>query len=122
LNDITSADFFYDVCMAEITRIEMLKQILEQTPADTLARYALGMEYSGAGNVDAAVDQFRTLLEHKPDYANAYFMAAQALAKAERKDEAKQWLNNGIAAAQRAGNRHAQSEMQGMLDELEIGH
>jgi cytochrome c-type biogenesis protein CcmH/NrfG len=107
--------------MAEMTRIAMLKEILAQAPADVLARYALGMEYSGAGEVEAAVAEFRTLLEHKPDYANAYFMAAQTLAKAERKDEAKQWLQDGITAAQRAGNRHAQSEMQGMLDELEIG-
>jgi cytochrome c-type biogenesis protein CcmH/NrfG len=108
--------------MTEMTRIEMLKEILSQSPTDTLARYALGMEYSGAGDVDAAVGEFRTLLEHKADYANAYFMAAQTLAKAERKDEAKQWLQNGIAAAQRAGNRHAQSEMQSMLDELELGY
>ena len=108
--------------MAEMTRIEMLKEILSQSPADTLARYALGMEYSSAGDVDAAVGEFRTLLEHKSDYANAYFMAAQALAKVDRKDEAKKWLTDGIAAAQRAGNRHAQSEMQGMLDELEPGY
>jgi tetratricopeptide (TPR) repeat protein len=115
-------DFFYHVSMAETTRIEMLKEILSQTPADPLARYALGMEYSGAGDVEAAVGEFRTLLEHKPDYANAYFMAAQTLAKADRKDEAKKWLHDGIAAAQRAGNRHAQSEMQGMLEELELGY
>lgn len=108
--------------MAEMTRIEMLKEILAQVPADVMARYALGMEYSGAGDVEAALAEFRTLLEHKPDYANAYFMAAQALAKADRKDEARQWLQDGIAAAQRANNRHAQSEMQGMLDELELGY
>jgi len=53
-----------------------------------------------------------------PDYANAYFMAAQALAGAERKDEARQMLKDGIAAAQRSANQHAQSEMQQMLDEL----
>lgn len=112
----------YDICMSDVTRISMLQEILEQNPTDTLARYALGMEYSGAGETDAAVAEFRTLLEQKPDYANAYFMAAQALAKVERKDEARQWLSDGIAAAQRAGNRHAQSEMQAMLDELDLGY
>jgi hypothetical protein len=49
-------------------------------------------------------------------------MAAQALHKAERQDEAKQMLQQGVAAAQKAGNRHAESEMQAMLDELEIGY
>ena len=45
-------------------------------------------------------------------------MAAQTLAKVDRKDEAKQFLQNGIAAAERTGNNHAKSEMQAMLDEL----
>ncbi len=100
------------------TRIEQLKEILEQDPNNTLTRYALGMEYSGAGDTDAAVETFRELIKVNPDYANAYFMAAQALQAAERTDEAKQWLTDGIAAARRSNNKHAESEMQAMLDEL----
>ena len=53
-----------------------------------------------------------------PDYTNGYFMAAQTLAKVERTEEAKKMLENGITAAKRTGNRHALSEMSGMLDEL----
>jgi hypothetical protein len=49
-------------------------------------------------------------------------MGAQALQKAERNDEAKALLQQGIAAAQKTGNRHAESEMQAMLDQLEIGY
>lgn len=105
--------------MANTERIAQLKELLEADPANTLARYALGMEYSGAGDADAAVAEFKELLSRTPDYTNAYFMAAQALAAADRKDEAKQWLHDGLATAQRTGNRHAASEMQAMLDELE---
>lgn len=105
--------------MTNTERVEQLKAILTQDETNTLARYALGMEYSGAGETDAAVSEFEQLVSHNPDYANAYFMAAQALANAERRDEAKQWLQRGIACAQRTGNRHAGSEMQAMLDELE---
>ncbi len=100
-------------------RVQMLKDLLAQDPNNQLARYGLGMEYSGKGDVDSAVSEFKTLVEINPDYANAYFMAAQALAKAERTDEAKQFLRQGITAAARTGNRHAQNEMQGFLDELE---
>ncbi len=100
------------------SRIEQLKAILAQDPSNQLTRYALGMEYSGQGEVDAALAEFQQLLVANPDYANAYFMAAQALAGAERKEEARQMLKDGIAAAQRSGNQHAQSEMQQMLDEL----
>jgi Flp pilus assembly protein TadD len=77
------------------------------------------MEYSGKGQVESAVAEFKKLVEINPDYANAYFMAAQTLAKAERTDEAKQLLRQGITAAARTGNSHAQSEMQAFLDELE---
>lgn len=100
----------------------MLQQILAQDPANKLARYGLAMEFSNAGETDCAVAEFRKLIEQDPNYANAYFMAAQTLQKGERTDDAKKMLADGIAAAQRANNRHAESEMQAMLDELEIGY
>ena len=46
-------------------------------------------------------------------------MAAQTLVKAERVDEAKNMLQQGIASARRTGNLHAQSEMEAMLAELQ---
>jgi tetratricopeptide (TPR) repeat protein len=100
------------------SRIEQLKAILAQDPGNQLTRYALGMEYSGTGEIDAAVAEFKQLLQANPDYANAYFMAAQALAGAGRREEARQMLTDGIAAAQRSGNQHAQSEMQQMLEDI----
>ena len=100
-------------------RLQMLKDLIAQDPNNQLARYGLGMEYSGKGDVDSAVTEFKKLVEINPDYANAYFMAAQTLAKVERTDEAKQLLRQGITAAARTGNNHAQSEMQAFLDELE---
>ncbi len=108
--------------MSETSRLEMLQQILAQDPANKLARYGLAMEFSNAGQTDAAVAEFGKLITQDPNYAGAYFMAAQALQKAERSEEAKTMLAQGIAAAQRAGNRHAESEMQAMLDELEVGY
>jgi cytochrome c-type biogenesis protein CcmH/NrfG len=102
-----------------MNRLDMLKELIAQDPNNQLARYGLGMEYSTKGDVDAAVTEFRSLWQLNPDYSNAYFMAAQALAKAERTDEAKQILMQGITAAARTGNSHAQSEMQALLDELE---
>ncbi|MGH9603533.1 MAG: tetratricopeptide repeat protein, partial [Terriglobales bacterium] len=76
------------------------------------------MEYSKAGEVEAALAEFRKLLEAHPDYTAGYFMAAQTLARADRLDEARQMLRDGIASAARAGNQHAKMEMEGMLSEL----
>ena len=99
-------------------RIQMLTELLAQNPTDTFARYGLAMEYSKSGDLASALHEFNTLLELNPDYSAAHFMAAQALAKAGRTSEARRYLQDGIAAAVRTGNRHAQDEMSAMLDEL----
>jgi tetratricopeptide (TPR) repeat protein len=99
-------------------RIAMLSEILAQNPGDAFARYGLAMEYSNRGEFEAALAEFAKLLTANPDYTAGYFMAAQTLAKASRVDEAKKMLADGIASAQRTGNGHALSEMEGMLAEL----
>lgn len=99
-------------------RIAALNEILTENPKDAFARYGLAMEYSKQGDLDRALAEFAILLENNPDYTAGYFMAAQTLVRAERADEAKRMLQDGIASARRTGNLHAQSEMEGMLNEL----
>jgi predicted Zn-dependent protease len=99
-------------------KIEGLKEILEQDPKNSFARYGLAMELAGCGETAKALAEFDTLLVNDPDYTSGYFMAAQTLAAAGRKREAIERLKAGIACAYRSGNSHAVSEMQTMLDEL----
>jgi predicted Zn-dependent protease len=99
-------------------RIAMLTEILAQNSADAFARYGLAMEYSKAGEVERALEEFGKLLSTHPDYTAGYFMAAQTLAKAERTEEARKMLGDGIGSARRTGNGHALSEMEAMLAEL----
>jgi len=96
----------------------MLTEILAASPDDPFARYGLAMEYSKGGDIERALAEFKTLLEKNPDYTPGYFMAAQTLAGADRVEEAKRMLVNGISSARRTGNQHAQSEMTAMLEEL----
>ncbi len=105
--------------MADASRVAALKDILQANPNDAFARYALGLEYSGSGEADAALAEFQRLLAAHPDYTNGYFMAAQTLARAERGEEAKSMLRQGIECAARTRNQHALAEMEAMLDELE---
>jgi predicted Zn-dependent protease len=99
-------------------RIAMLAEILAQNPDDAFARYGLAMEYSKLGEVERAMEEFGKLLAKHPDHSAGYFMAAQTLAKANRVEESKTMLVEGISSARRTGNTHAQSEMTAMLDEL----
>jgi tetratricopeptide (TPR) repeat protein len=99
-------------------RIAMLTEILAENPNDAFARYGLAMELSNQGKIEPAMKEFGTLLYTHPDYTAGYFMAAQTLAKADRLDEARKMLGDGILSAKRTGNGHAQSEMEGMLADL----
>jgi len=99
-------------------RVAMLTEILSQNPSDAFARYGLALEYSNTGDVDRALEEFGKLLAAHPDYTAGYFMAAQALARVERLEDAKKMLADGISSAKRTGNSHAQSEMEGMLADL----
>jgi predicted Zn-dependent protease len=100
-------------------KIAGLKEILALDPKSSMARYGIAMELVKRGEISAALEEFDTLIANDPDYTAGYFMAAQTLAKAARNPEAVDRLKAGIACAARTGNRHALSEMQSMLDELE---
>jgi predicted Zn-dependent protease len=99
-------------------RIAALNEILTENSKDAFARYGLAMEYSKQGDFDRALAEFSILLENHSDYTAGYFMAAQTLVKAERNEDAKKMLVDGLASARRTGNLHAQSEMEAMLSEL----
>lgn len=96
----------------------MLKEFLAQNPNDAFARYGLALEHVKAGDIEAGLLEFKTLLEKNPDYTAGYQMAGQTLAAAGRTDEAIKMLSDGIACAQRTGNNHAMSEMESLLQEL----
>jgi thioredoxin-like negative regulator of GroEL len=106
--------------MVDHDRIAALQDILASNPTDAFARYALGLEYSGAGDTDAALTEFQCLLAAHPDYTNGYFMAAQVLERVGRLDEAREMLAKGIETARQSNNRHALAEMQDMLDQLQF--
>jgi predicted Zn-dependent protease len=105
--------------MSSTDKIAGLKEILALDPKNSFARYGIAMELAKSGSVDKALAEFNTILANDADYTAAYFMAAQTLTNAGRTTEAVERLKAGIACAARTGNRHALSEMQAMLDELD---
>ena len=100
------------------TRREMLEAFVALKPDDAFSRYGLALECMNAGDVKSAEGHFRELLQRNASYVPGYQMLAQMLVKESRMDEARQVLNQGISAASKTGNAHAQSEMEGLLAEL----
>jgi tetratricopeptide (TPR) repeat protein len=99
----------------EPTRIDILKQLLEQNPTSTFARYGLAMEYIKAGELETAVAEFKTIAAADPGYSAAYFHGGQTLEKMGRLSEARGFYREGIAATR---DEHARSEMQAALESL----
>jgi thioredoxin-like negative regulator of GroEL len=100
------------------TRRQMLEEFVTNKPEDAFSRYGLAMECMNSDDPGAADTHFRALLEHNADYVPAYLMYAQLLARESRTAEARQIVSNGIAAAAKIGDQHAQSELEALLGEL----
>ncbi|HVO78523.1 MAG TPA: hypothetical protein VMT39_00755 [Candidatus Bathyarchaeia archaeon] len=105
--------------MVDQDRVSALQELLKGNPNDAFARYALGLEYSGSGDSQAALREFNLLLAAHPDYTNGYFMAAQVLDRDGQLTEARDMLLKGIDSARKTNNRHALSEMEAMLEDLQ---
>jgi len=103
---------------AKKSRRQLLEEIVRQKPNDAFSRYGLALECERDGDTAAADENFRQLIERSPEYIPGYQMYGQFLVREERNEEARKVLNDGIAAASKAGNQHARSEMEALLSEL----
>ena len=101
-------------------RMEVLKTMLAQNPANAFARYGLAMELVKSGQLENAVAEFNSLLEHNPDYAAAYFHGGQVLEKLGDVEQARALYEKGIQVTGRTGDQHTRSELQAALDMLPI--
>jgi Tfp pilus assembly protein PilF len=96
----------------------MLEEFVAKKPDDAFSRYGLAVECMNSGDPAAADQHFRALLERNPAYVPAYLIYAQLLVRQSRAGEARQVLSSGIDAATKAGNQHARSEMEALLNDL----
>ncbi len=103
-----------------MNRLEVLRSLVAQNPADAFARYGVAIELVNIGKPDEAVEEFRQLLVANPNYAAAYFHGGQTLEKLGRVEEARAMYEQGIAVTSRTGDAHTRSELQGALDLLPI--
>jgi len=104
---------------ATMPSIEQLEKLLAATPDDPFLLYGLAQEHAKKGDIAKAVEFFDRCLAADPAYCYAYFHKARVLHEAGRTAEAVKTLRDGAAAAKKAGDAHALSEISGFLDEIE---
>ena len=84
-----------------------------------LLRHSLGLQYARAGNLAKAIEHFSEAVARNPLYSAAWRGLAQALADADRREEARQAYRSGIEAAEKSGDKQAGKEMRVFLRRLE---
>ena len=99
----------------------MLEEFLAANPNDAFARYGLALECANAGDTSAADGHFRKLIAAHPEYVPSYYHFGQLLLRAGNKDEARTTFQAGVQAARKAGDAHAQSELEAALEEVASG-
>lgn len=100
------------------TRLETLRTMVAEKPGDSFLRYGLAMEYRNAGDLEAALKEFRALREASPDYSAAYYHGGQTLERLGQEEEAREWYREGIEVTTRKGDLHTRGEIQAALDLL----
>ena len=100
-------------------RIDEFRRFVEQYPDQVFPRYALAMEYRGAGRLEESRTAFADLIARDPRYVPAYLQAGFVLQQMGLRAEAADTFRRGIEAARAAGDGHALSELSASLQSLE---
>ncbi len=101
-----------------MSRLEQLRVMLKAEPDDVFLNFGIAMELVKEASFDDALAVFDRVIGLDADYPPGFFQKARALAQIDRVDDAKQALSEGIEAARRAGDAHAEGEMNEMLSSL----
>ncbi len=92
--------------------------MLASSPEDSFLNHAMAMELMAMGQEAEARSVLETLLQRDPGYIGSYYQLAKLLERLGERDAALGWYEKGLAAAQKAGDRHAMNELRMAHEEL----
>lgn len=100
-----------------MSRLERLKEFLEQDPDDPFNLYALAIEYLGSEPAESKALFDRLMNEH-PTYVPTYYHAAKLYEQLNMTEKAIAIYEKGISIASTANDKKAERELRSSLDEL----
>ena len=102
-----------------MSRLESLKNLVQQDQANERIRFMLCMEYASTGDYAGALSELDELIARHPGYSAAYFQAGRVAETLENTAAARDYYTRGIEAAQHSGDPHAAAEMSAALAALD---
>jgi predicted Zn-dependent protease len=91
--------------------LQNLLKLLASGRDNALLRFSIGNEYLKASENDAAAEHLRAAVRHDPAYSAAWKLLGRALESGAHLNEALQAYREGIAVAERKGDKQAAKEM-----------
>jgi tetratricopeptide (TPR) repeat protein len=101
------------------SRLDLLREMLQEEPDDAFTRYALAMELRGLGRGAEALGELARVLAEAPEYVATYYQYGRLLHETGHTEQAIQVVTSGIEEAGRQGEAHARGELEDLLRELE---
>lgn len=86
---------------------------------NALLRFSLGHEYHKIGDPIKAIEHLQRAVSHDASYSAAWKLLGRVLTETERHSEALDAYRNGIAAAEKKGDKQAMKEMQVFMRRIE---
>lgn len=102
-----------------VTIIDNLEALLAKGGDNALLRFSLGNEYLKTEAPEKAIPHLREAVKHDPAYSAAWKALGKALTESGAAREALEAYANGIAAAEKKGDKQAAKEMQVFKRRLE---
>jgi len=100
-------------------RLQKLLTMLEKEPKDAFLLYGVGMEYKKADDFPRALEYLRKVVQIDSGYCYAYHQQGLIHEAAGDVEAAKAAYRDGIAAARKKGDAHAQGEIEAALAMIE---
>lgn len=100
-------------------RLNQLQKMLERQPDDTFLLYAIALEHKKANQSAQALDYLSRVTERDPGYCYAYHQRGLIHESLGDIVAARNAYKDGIAAAIKKGDAHAQGEISAALEMLE---
>lgn len=100
-------------------RLQYLLQLLETSPKDAFVLFAIAKEYENTGDEAQALTYYLRLRETEEGYVGLYYHLGKLYERRSEAENARAAYQQGIEISKKAGDRHALSELQAALLNLD---
>ena len=96
-------------------KLQQLHAMLQKQPNDSFLLYGIALEHKKLNESQKAIEFLNRTIATDPNYCYAYYQLGQILETTGDVAGAVKAYNDGIDAAKRSGDAHAQSELENAL-------